>query len=166
MAEQLSLIHDPATHRLCSDCRRLLPLDAFYRVRKAKTQWTTCAECFRAYQNAWLKSDAGKRYLAGREAYKREHRQRLKRLVMNAYGGKCACCGEAELSFLCMDHVNEDGAEHRRALRAAGRGGDSIYYWLRDSGFPDGFQVLCANCNLSKHIHGACAHQERRSQTA
>lgn len=73
--------------------------------------------------------------------------------VMEAYGGKCACCGETELAFLTIDHVNNDGADHRREI---GKGG--LYYWLVREGFPEGFQVLCANCNLAKEICGACPH--------
>jgi hypothetical protein len=35
--------------------------------------------------------------------------------VIAAYGGRCACCGEFERDFLTLDHVNNDGAEHRRS---------------------------------------------------
>jgi len=27
-----------------------------------------------------------------------------------------------------------------------------MYYWLRDNGFPDGFQVLYWNCNWKKAL--------------
>src|SRR5881396_3810055 len=35
---------------------------------------------------------------------------------IGAYGGKCACCGETTFEFLTIDHVRNDGKQHRRAL--------------------------------------------------
>jgi hypothetical protein len=58
--------------------------------------------------------------------------------------------------FLQIDHVNNDGAEHRKQL---GRGGSRLYQWLRKHNFPTGFQVLCANCNRGKALLGVCPHQ-------
>jgi hypothetical protein len=66
----------------------------------------------------------------------------------------CACCGEAGLPFLCMDHINNDGAAHRKALRTT-----FITTWLVKNGFPEGFQVLCYNCNNGKRVNnGVCPH--------
>ncbi|MGI0024681.1 MAG: hypothetical protein ACREA4_05990, partial [Nitrososphaera sp.] len=49
---------------------------------------------------------------------KREARLSLKKRVYEAYGGNlCTCCGETEPSFLTIDHIYEDGAEHRRSIR-------------------------------------------------
>lgn len=78
------------------------------------------------------------------------------------YGGACTCCGEAGVDFLTIDHINEDGAAHRRALsKSTGRdlGGVHFYEWLVRERFPRGFQVLCWNCNISKHLNkGVCSH--------
>lgn len=82
-------------------------------------------------------------------------RQRLKDEVFEAYGGyKCACCGEPIREFLTIDHVNGDGAAHRRKIGSA-----AIYRWLKREGFPDGYQVLCMNCNWAKGVFGACPHE-------
>ena len=35
------------------------------------------------------------------------------RRVLDHYGRACSCCGETEPAFLTIDHVNNDGAEHR-----------------------------------------------------
>jgi hypothetical protein len=84
--------------------------------------------------------------------------RRLRDIVFAAYGGaKCACCGEAEIAFLQIDHVNGDGAEHRRVLKSSSK----IYRWLKVNGFPPGFQVLCANCNHAKGRYGVCPHQQK-----
>lgn len=86
--------------------------------------------------------------------------EQLREEVFGAYGGKrCACCGETEPLFLTIDHVNNDGAEMRES-GVHSRGGTQFYQWLRKSGFPTGFQVLCMNCNLGKHRNGGvCPHQ-------
>jgi Zn finger protein HypA/HybF involved in hydrogenase expression len=88
------------------------------------------------------------------------HGADLKKQVFAAYGGyRCACCGETEPLFLCIDHINNDGAEHRRQLGVGRRGGNDTYHWLKKQGFPPGFQVLCHNCNIGKHLNkGVCPH--------
>lgn len=89
--------------------------------------------------------------------------QQLKAEVMAAYGGKCACCGESEIRFLSIDHINNDGATHRRTLKGSGKGsrtGVNIYRWLKKNAYPSGFQVLCFNCNMGKaHNNGVCPHR-------
>lgn len=87
--------------------------------------------------------------------YNRDYRQRVKKAVMDAYGGRCACCGATELVWLTIDHVHDDGATARRALH----GGNStrLYGWLKRSDFPSGYQVLCFNCNWAKG-RGGCPH--------
>lgn len=116
---------------------------------------------YRATYNAAYQRDNPEKF----SEYNRRCTQKLKREVMDAYGGCCSCCGETELVFLTIDHVNDDGAEHRRAM-AAERGheysqaGARTYRWLRRNGFPRGFQVLCANCNCGKQWNqGICPHQ-------
>ena len=89
-------------------------------------------------------------------------RAELRSLVLDHYGGKCACCGESEWAFLHIDHINDDGAEHRRRDSTAA----AIYNWLRKNDFPPGFQVLCANCNLAKYHYGVCPHQRKRDAAA
>lgn len=81
----------------------------------------------------------------------------LKREVMDAYGGAwCHCCGETHLIFLALDHVEDDGAERRRAGEPQGK---RLWRALRDQGYPAGFQVLCFNCNWAKS-RGGCPHQK------
>ena len=96
-----------------------------------------------------------------KSAWSKKHRQKLWKQVFGHYGEKCACCGEAEPLFLTIDHVNNDGAAHRRSM-PDGRysTGERMYRWLRDNGFPYGFQTLCMNCNLGKQRNGGvCPHQ-------
>lgn len=82
----------------------------------------------------------------------------IKDVVFEHYGGwHCACCGEDERAFLTIDHMNNDGAEDRRNGLGAG---SKFYQWLFANDMPDGFQVLCRNCNWGKHVGGGvCPHK-------
>ena len=79
------------------------------------------------------------------------------------YGGlKCSCCGEKELSFLSLDHIIDGkGSPHRRELFGSKFvAGHHIYRKLCMQGFPDGFQVLCMNCQVGRRDNGGvCPHQ-------
>ncbi len=87
-------------------------------------------------------------------------RQRYKWECIQAYGGptcNCVGCDETRFEFLTIDHVDDNGAEHRRTF-ANGNGGFSFYLWLKRQKFPPGFQVLCMNCNFAKGAYGYCPH--------
>ena len=86
--------------------------------------------------------------------YNRELRRRIKAEVIAHYGGRCACCGTTE--NLTIDHPEGNGAEHRRAIFGNQGGGYRFYLWLRRSGFPSGYQVLCLPCNQSKGRTDRC----------
>lgn len=82
--------------------------------------------------------------------------RRLKREVFDALGNKCVVCGEHRIEFLTLDHVNNDGNEHRRSLTGNSRAGNSpmVYRDVRKQGYPkDKFQLLCYNCNNVKQTH-------------
>jgi hypothetical protein len=80
----------------------------------------------------------------------------VRRDAIEAYGGKYQCCGESTYEFLGIDHIEGGGTQHRKELTAAGT---TLYLWLRKEGYPEGFQVLCHNCNLAKGFYGLCPHQ-------
>jgi hypothetical protein len=138
--------HERTQDRPCSRCSE--------RPRAKNLSW--CVECNRAHVRAY----AAKRRLEPAWAEKERRRSREKNRrdrgrVLDHYGRACACCGEATLLFLTIDHVNNDGAEHRRAI-----GSRSVDAWLIRNGFPEGFQTLCHNCNYGKHLNGGrCPHE-------
>jgi hypothetical protein len=94
---------------------------------------------------------------------------RLKRkmLIFRHYSSEipfCACCGEEEIKFLSIDHINGGGTKHRQELqKAPGKpaGGSVIYGWIVKNNFPEGFQILCHNCNQAKGFYGMCPHKEK-----
>lgn len=109
------------------------------------------------YQRRWRKENP--------EAYSAIHkrcRDKLRRTVMDAYGGKCACCGECAPEFLCIDHVNGGGNRERKKYTGVPFGGTTtLYRSIRDRGFPPDYQVLCYNCNAAKGAYGKCPHQNQ-----
>lgn len=92
-------------------------------------------------------------------AWKSKNLKELRAAVNEMYGGKCACCGEDELLFLAVDHVNNDGAAERKASNR----NFSTTTFLRDLirfGEPQSkYQLLCMNCNWGKYRNGICPHQ-------
>jgi hypothetical protein len=80
-------------------------------------------------------------------------KRRIHAIVM--LGGKCECCGELNLEFLAIDHVN--GLSHRDRARDSG---DGLLKRVRESGYSrKEFRVLCHNCNSSLGFYGYCPHQ-------
>lgn len=70
---------------------------------------------------------------------------------------KCACCGESFLEFLAVDHIHGGGTQHRKQIH---RTTHRFSLWLIKNNFPDGFRILCHNCNFSYGHFGTCIHQE------
>lgn len=99
---------------------------------------------------------------AAESAKSKRDQDRCKEQVFEAYGGyTCKCCGETEPMFLSIDHIHNDGATERKAGLYRGSG-TAFYKWLRKSGFPLGYQVLCMNCQIGKHKNGGvCPHQRK-----
>jgi hypothetical protein len=98
-------------------------------------------------------------YLKNKESFllkSKESRIILRKLVISFYGGKCQCCDEPNIEFLAIDHINGNGKQHR--IKNKITGGTKFYQWLKANNFPEGFRVLCHNCNLSKGFYGYCPH--------
>ena len=114
----------------------------------------------REYQKVWQSNNKERC-----KKYSYEFNQRNKRIAFEHYGGvppKCTCCGEKEFEFLTIDHINNDGKEHRKLI---GAGSYALYRWLLKNNFPDGFQIMCMNCNWAKGHHEKgwiCPHQMKK----
>lgn len=107
-------------------------------------------------KNQWekIKNDPV-RFQKYKEKAKR-FRQKRRFEILNYYSNgkmECNCCKENTNEFLSIDHINNDGAEHRKTVD-----GSRLYCWLRNNNYPAGFQVLCHNCNMAKGIYGKCPH--------
>ncbi len=82
--------------------------------------------------------------------YDQVYYQKLKLLVYSHYSEdsppKCKFCGFNDIRALCLDHINGGGNQERKTFH----GSCHLFRHLRDEGYPDGYQVLCANCNYIK----------------
>lgn len=164
--------------RKCKTCEEVKPIEEFNQVGD---RWNSrrheCKSCESTRKKNWynqnidrvrkqqaerLKQVRGHR---GQETkrknaeYQKRYRDKLKAIVYAAYGNRCACCGEAEVRFLSIDHVDNDGFINRKA------GFDncttSLMGRIKREGFPPSFQLLCMNCNHGKsRNNGVCPHKE------
>lgn len=137
----------------CPCCQLHIHKDNFYK-RKNVAECVTgyCKPCAKAARKDYY--ERNKEELLNKE---KEQRWNLRLSIIEAYGGKCECCGETQPQFLTIDHIYDDGADHRREL---GTGSKKIYKWLTKNNYPkDRFQLLCYNCNCAKGCFGICPHK-------
>lgn len=110
--------------------------------------------------NKSKKSPDGRRRLCKKhtQAENKETRQLIRLEVLIYYGGtppECECCGEEKLEFLTIDHVAGNGCEQRRDDPSSIK----IYSWLKRNNLPQGYRVLCMNCNFAHGRYGYCPHE-------
>lgn len=95
------------------------------------------------------------------EAY-RKYRQKRKLETLAKYSmsgvPRCNWCGIEDIDVLCLDHINDNGAQHKREEKYS-----DIHTWLRTNNYPEGFQVLCYNCNMKKRFIRERNDRERTS---
>lgn len=150
----------------CSNCHK----------EKAENGFKTCSRCReRDSNNRKIRKEKGlcdcgnpleggqkacSTCRAKRQRTQNRRRKRLRERVLEAYGGKCACpnCPEVNPAFLTVDHIYNDGAEHRKQWN----GSNKIYQWLVTNNFPKtGFRLLCYNCNCGRAANGGiCPHEQ------
>jgi hypothetical protein len=87
-----------------------------------------------------------------KSAYHKNYYQEKRKLVFDHYGWRCSCCGESESNFLTIDHIHNDGANHKKERT------NTLYEWLVKNNFPEGFRTLCYNCNCGRKL-GSCPHK-------
>ena len=120
----------------CPVCRQDKSLDAFQQYPDGRIRKHVCKAC-----------------------YGRKYRSSIKLEAILALGSKCACCGEEHPAFLTLDHINDDGGEHRAQYSSSNN--SLIYADARKEGWPtDRYQLLCYNCHAAKTYNGSCPHQD------
>lgn len=182
-----------AQEKRCSHCKAVKPLSEFNKCKSGVFgRHHNCRKCDnaikrKAYQNnkvlydkrakVWRDKNRDRLNKKSRENYaenkpyrkmmRNKANQRVKMAAIAKYGGKCMCCSETEPMFLTIDHINNDGKEHRAKLSRNSTqifSGQTFYRWLRRNGYPQdiGLQVLCFNCNMGKLFNkGVCPHNEK-----
>lgn len=169
--------------RTCSICGRQCALAGYFRNKRSADGYQKhCKACHKRMADAWVQRNiekfreksrrsvaawrkrhpeesrkrAREHFAKHRVKYLKNNRERYarKRLeVIARYGGRCKCCGETESAFLTLDHVNNDGSQHRKVVRPG-----SLVTWIIRKGFPKTIQILCFNCNCAKGFYGVCPH--------
>lgn len=143
--------------KICSRCEKRRRLRFFFRSKSSKdgySQW--CRGCSKAA----VKVATNKRKDSGLLSYGQVETRKLRVQVLTFYSvsdkPQCECCGETRIEFLALDHKNGGGNRHRKSLG----GNQMVYREVRRLGFPDGYRVLCHNCNTSLGHYGYCPHQK------
>lgn len=148
--------------KVCAVCHVKKPFSKFHKQSKAGDGYQReCKQCF---------SSRNKHHIIecrklGRLTYQQRTRARLKLEVLAQYSKgepKCECCKEKHVEFLAIDHINGGGIKHRATI--GNRKGTGFYYWLKKNGYPNGYRVLCHNCNQCIGYYGYCPHQKRSSR--
>jgi hypothetical protein len=141
----------------CSGCHKELPATAAYFYRNTRQRdglHNQCKECHRQHSVAYAH--------AHRDLRRKSRRASIKRLriqVIEHYSNgvpKCLCCGESHAEFLVLDHIQGGGTKQRKNMGGTAK----IFRWLRAQGYPEGYRVLCFNCNASFGTWGYCPHQK------
>jgi hypothetical protein len=131
-AKACKILHDSRKlNRLCVSCGTKLNVDEKYRCQKCKE-------------------------IHALDVKTQSHALRIK--VIDNYGSKCSCCGEAQIQLIEIDHVDNNGAEHRKQI---GSHSDTLCRWIIRENYPTTIQLLCANCNQAKKKFGICPHKEK-----
>ena len=131
----------------------------------------------KSYQKPYRKKTTVKRSLYHKRYYEehfnelkeyhKKYRASLRLSVLSFYGGsppKCECCGENHIEFLTIHHNDGNGAKDRKINGA----GLNFYKWLIKHNFPNGYRILCWNCNMaigglnSWKGFGYCPHEKER----
>lgn len=87
-----------------------------------------------------------------------ENHKKLRYEILSHYSHgtpKCECCGESIIEFLALDHINGGGEKERKKIGNSYR----LYAYLKRNNFPDGYRVLCHNCNQATSWGRICPHK-------
>jgi len=158
------------TERECKVCGERKSLPSF--PKNGGYRRHVCSLCYSKRQFKYQRSRAdrgickqcnsptvsGKTLCKGHLEYSRGYNAKLRLDALNAYGGPiCSCCDETQDAFLSIDHIEGKGCQHRKRIGVPS--GTPFYAWLRRNGYPKGFRVLCANCNMAFSKLGYCPHE-------
>ena len=129
----------------CNSCNKVKELTEFYKQKRGKDGVRAdCKRCFSKY--------------SPKEQMNRKNR-RIR--VITMYGGKCVLCGERHVQHLTIDHINGNGNIERKTWKSS----NAMYLELERRNYPkDNYQVLCWNCNTSKHLYGKSIIQIEKEQ--
>ena len=106
-------------------------------------------------------------------AYRRKYTSKLRLKTLQYYSKQlsksdipcCNCCGEnSHIEFLALDHIGgkrqmDSESELVKLGYSSKFKSAQLTAWIIRNNFPDGFQILCHNCNSAKGFYGKCPHE-------
>lgn len=105
------------------------------------------------------------RFSKNHPSKQKNYRKKIRFEVLQKYGGVCKCCGESNLLFLTIDHINKDGARERRELYGSSSGQSFPWFLkLKREKIRKDLQVLCYNCNMASFYSDVCPHRMNDEQ--
>jgi hypothetical protein len=138
--------------KLCRHCGEIKPREAFTihtNTKDGLQPW--CNDC-KNERRRWARKNKVGFYATERERYHDQHNLTCRKLywkyrnkVFEHYGARCNKCGFTDPRALSIDHVNGDGAEHRRRLN-----GVNLCKAVVRENYPKSYQILCMNCQMIK----------------
>jgi len=155
----------PIGYKYCKKCGESKPIDSFYNQKSSKDgKMLWCKQCSDKSARDWASNNQvyqekhrkyGMEYFQKNKAniiFKRkEQYMTLKVKALSHYSGggipHCVRCGIDDIDVLCLDHINGGGTKERR-----GTPRKDIHRILHCKNYPEGYQTLCANCNLKKEM--------------
>ncbi len=135
-------------------------------IKNGHNQKCCSQECSKINNKNYFKTleykEYGKQYNKIHAKERKEDRYKLRLKVIEHYSNgtmQCNCCGEKETKFLTIDHIDCGKLLHGKKKRLNKFTGRQLYLHIINNNFPEGYQVLCFNCNCAKGMYGKCPHE-------
>ena len=103
------------------------------------------------YAESDIGKEARKRSLQKKLHSRRRAQEIIRIRALSFYSDnymECKNCGYDNIDALSIDHIENNGKEERKKYGSGG----GFYYWLSRNNYPEGYQVLCINCNWLKFL--------------
>jgi hypothetical protein len=137
------------TEKVCPQCKRLLSVSEYHKDKSnSDGHRSACKKCVRKDLKIYARQHSEEARIRAKENW-----YKYKRAFLNAYGDKCACCGETEPVFLTIDHINgQAGIKIKDCWTKAYK--DAVLKYD-----PSKYRILCFNCNMAYRFGRTCPHQ-------
>jgi len=152
-------------------------------MRKERNQSPEYKERKKEYQNrpeVKIKAQENRlkpKIKANRKEYGEKRRIKLKKEICLHYSKIhsnsdvpcCRCCGlNTHIDFLSLDHIAgrkemDDEPELVKLGYSSKLKTEPLQNWIKNNNFPEGFQILCYNCNFAKghSKDNKCPHERK-----
>jgi len=141
--------------KTCSKCGETKDISEYWKnAHNPDGLAYECINCRKKYKHKWdieNKEHLQKKWKEYRIKHKYKRREYCKfwretkhMIVIQVYSDicmECELCGEDDIDVLTIDHIDGGGLKHLKTIPNR-----DLYAWLGNNNFPDGFRVLCWNC--------------------